>query len=66
MLSKEEKCIEALSYLFNHAHHCINCDIVNICCADCEKDNTIECHIAYGRLANLIEEYFDNSPLKFE
>lgn len=66
MLTKKEKYTEALGYLFNHAHNCTNCDRVNICCDDCEKDNTMECDIAYVRLDNLIEEHFDNPPLKFD
>lgn len=49
---------EALSYLFEHAHSCTNCAYADRnTCDTCERDNTMECDIAYYKLSNLIESY---------
>lgn len=46
---------EALSYLFEHAHSCTDCEDAGADCYTCERDNTRECDIAYYKLSSLIE-----------
>lgn len=50
---------DALQYLYEHAYICNDCENVNIKCNGCTEDNTMECDIAYYRLTDIIENFFE-------